>query len=125
MLLMAVVSVNISAQIMSPGYKLTSDGFRAEEICKITFKKGYAIQGMDVYKDYVISCRNKGAIHIYTFDGKSLEPVSDFLMESTHENNHSNVAAFGPFFYDRKDPFPLLYVSQAAKKPAAKKTTKK
>ena len=119
MLLMAVVSVNISAQIMSPGYKLTSDGFRAEEICKITFNKGYAIQGMDVYKDYVISCRNKGAIHIYTFDGKSLEPVSDFLMESTHENNHSNVAAFGPFFYDRKDPFPLLYVSQAAKKPAA------
>ena len=46
MLLMAVVSVNISAQIMSPGYKLTSDGFRAEEICKITFNKGYAIQGM-------------------------------------------------------------------------------
>ena len=118
-LLLAFVSLDTYSQIMTPGYELTSDGFTAEEICRITFKKGYAPQGMDVYKDYVISCRNQGEINIFSFDGKTLEPVSVFLMESTHVNNHSNVAAFGPGFYDRKDPFPLLYVSQCAKKPAA------
>lgn len=108
-----------AAQILTPGYELTEDGFVSKEICRMTYEKGYAPQGMEVYKDHVISCRNRGAIHIFRFDGNTLEPVSNFLMESTHENNHSNVASFGPSFYDRKDPFPLLYVSQCAKQPAA------
>ena len=49
LLLALVFPCTCLAQILTSGYELTSDGFSCQEICKITFKKGYAIQGMDVY----------------------------------------------------------------------------
>ena len=33
-------------------------------------------------------------------------------MASFHQNNHCNVVSFSRTFYDKKDVFPLLYVSQ-------------
>ena len=79
--------------------------------------QGKAIQGMDIYRDYLLQAHNQGMLSVYRFDGKSLTLLGEFDLQSAHKNNHANVLSFGRDFYDRKDPMPLVYVSQAAKKP--------
>lgn len=90
----------------------------AEYVCSLInpSEKGLGTQGMDIYKDYLINCRNQGYIYIYSFDGKEVTPLGDFSLASRDVDNHANVASFGRIFYDDNDPLPLLYVSQAAKK---------
>lgn len=119
LLLMMISCMSLSAQIFTPGYDLSTNDIQVETICKVTYEKGFAPQGMDIYRNIMASCRNQGEVYLYDFDGKSLNLKNRFLLESHHKNNHSNVASFGPKKYDRKDPLPLLYVSQCAKKPAA------
>ena len=73
------------------------------------------MQGMDIYKDYLVQGRNRGLVSVFRFDGKSLSPLGEFLLESTHENNHCNVISFGPGKLSKSDPLPPVYISQCAR----------
>lgn len=96
-----------------------TEGFTAEYVCSLIKpeNKNWWTQGMDIYKDYLVNCRNQGYAYVYKFDGKNVEKLGEFRLESYDVDNHANVASFGKQFYDKNDPMPLLYVSQAAKNP--------
>lgn len=96
-----------------------TEGFNAEYVCSLLkpTQKKMATQGMDIYKNYLVNCRNQGYAFVYRFDGKNVEKLGEFFLESHDIDNHANVASFSRVFYDKKDPMPLLYVSQAARKP--------
>jgi hypothetical protein len=87
----------------------------------ITRMKGLAkvgYQGMDIWRDYIVSCQNTGIATIYRYDGKVMTREGEpFRLASYDVHNHSNVASFGRSFYDRHDKLPVLYVSQAYKEP--------
>ena len=71
---------------------------------------------MAIYEDYLVSVQNKGIATIYQLP--EMKKVSKtFPLGSFADYNHANVAAFGVEKYKKKDPLPLLYVSQAYKKP--------
>ena len=72
-------------------------------------------QGMAIYDDYLVSLQNKGIATIYQLPEMKKFGTS-FHLDCYHENNHANAAAFGTEKYDKKDPMPVLYVSQAYKK---------
>jgi hypothetical protein len=73
---------------------------------------------MDCYKKYVVSLQHTGIATIWKYDGKEkLEKISSFELATHDPVNHSNVASFGVEKFDRKDPLPLLYISQCHKKP--------
>jgi hypothetical protein len=75
-------------------------------------------QGMDIWRDYIVSCQNTGIATIYRYDGKVMTREGEpFRLASYDVHNHSNVASFGRSFYDRHDKLPVLYVSQAYKEP--------
>ena len=75
-------------------------------------------QGMDCYKNYVISLQHTGIATVWKFDGKSkLEKLGGFNLATHDEVNHSNVCSVGIEKVDRKDPIPVIYVSQCHKKP--------
>ena len=79
------------------------------------WEKGFGVQGMDIYKNTLVQGHNQGTLSIYRFDGKSITPISEFPLESTHKHNHCNVVSFGPDFGAAGDPLPLIYVSQCSK----------
>ena len=76
-------------------------------------KQGY--QGMAIWGDYLVSLQNTGQATIYRLCADSLQKLSQFPLASQMPQNHANVAFFGTEFYDKKDEFPLLYVSQCSK----------
>lgn len=84
------------------------------------WEKGYAVQGMDIYGDYLVQGHNQGVLSIYRFNGKSLKLLGEFPLESVHKHNHCNVVSIGADFYAPGDPLPLVYISQAAKTPVEK-----
>ena len=71
----------------------------------------YNVQGCAVWKDYLFSMFDKGECAVYNLDKGTL--YSLFSLGSAGEDNHANVAFFGPYYYMEGDAFPLLYVSQA------------
>ena len=73
-------------------------------------------QGMAIYKDYLVSVQNKGIATIYHLP-EMKKVGSSFPLGSYADYNHANVAAFGVEKYKKKDPMPVLYVSQAYRKP--------
>ena len=77
--------------------------------------KGYAYQGMDIYRKYILSCQNQGVASVYRFNGKKIELLGQFELASFNVSNHSNVACFGTEFFSKEDPLPLVYISQAQK----------
>jgi len=88
-----------------------------DKICKHpAWPKGKGVQGMDIYGNYLLQGHNRGMLSIYRFDGKSIEPLGEFDMDSYHHDNHCNVLSFGPDFWNAKDSLPLLYVSQCSRK---------
>lgn len=94
---------------------LSKDTFENTHITKFE-KANY--QGMDCYKKYVVSLQHTGIATIWKYDGKEkLEKISSFELATHDPVNHSNVASFGVEKFDRKDPLPLLYISQCHKKP--------
>ena len=72
-------------------------------------------QGMAIYDKYMVSLQNKGIATIYQMP-KVKKICEPFKLDCYHDYNHSNAAAFGVEKYDKKDPMPVLYVSQAYKK---------
>lgn len=77
--------------------------------------KGQSYQGMAMYDDYIVSLQNTGWATIYRMKDNGLEKLHQFPLGSQMPENHANVAFFGREKYDRRDQFPLLYVSQCSK----------
>lgn len=73
-------------------------------------------QGMDISGGYLLSCQNGGVASLYSLKGKEFSLISQFNLASSHENNHANVASFGVEKADRKDPLPVVYISQCNRK---------
>lgn len=80
-------------------------------------QEGFGYQGMDVWKDYVVSCQNQGVATVYALGKDSFETLGQFPLASTHPDNHANVASFGTEKAHKGDPLPVLYVSQAHRVP--------
>lgn len=80
-------------------------------------QKGYGYQGMDVWKDYVVSCQNQGVATVYALGEDAFETLGQFKLASTHPDNHANVASFGTEKVHKGDPLPVIYVSQAHRVP--------
>lgn len=99
-----------------PQPEISSVG-RAEFVCKLSKPSGLGggTQGLDIFGDYVVNCRNTGYGLVFRFDGRTVTYLGGFPLGSQNENNHSNVASFGRKFFKEGDPLPVLYVSQAAK----------
>ena len=74
-------------------------------------------QGMDCYKDYVLSCNHTGIANLWILEGGKPRKISRFNLASQGDANHANVVSFGVERFDRKDPMPLVYVSQCHKIP--------
>ena len=79
-------------------------------------QKGHSYQGMDVWGDYLLSLQDKGVATIYKLSCRDYRKVSQFHLATYDEANHSNVLSFGCEKFDRKDPFPLAYISQCHRK---------
>ena len=73
------------------------------------------VQGCAVFDGLLFSMQDKGWCNV--FDLETLELAAQFPLASHGKQNHANVAFFGPYRYDSKDKFPLLYVSQCKSKP--------
>ncbi len=108
------LSVAVSAQSFV-SLPLSKTGFKNTHITR--FEKGN-YQGLDCYQDYVFSCKHTGIATVWKYkkDG-SLEKCGAFDLATHNDVNHSNVVSFGCEFYDKKDPLPLVYVSQCHKLP--------
>ncbi|MBR0083702.1 MAG: hypothetical protein IJP93_06420, partial [Bacteroidales bacterium] len=75
-------------------------------------------QGMDCYKNYIVSLQHTGIATVWKYDGKDgLEKLGRFELAAHDNVNHSNVCSFGVEKFDRNDPMPVIYVSQCHKKP--------
>ena len=94
---------------------LSTDSFSNRHITAFE-KANY--QGMDCYKNYVVSLRHTGIATVWKYDGKDgLEKLGHFNLATHDEVNHSNVCSFGVEKFDKADPMPVIYVSQCHKKP--------
>ena len=78
---------------------------------------GFAYQGMDIYRNHMVSCQNQGIATVYRLKGKEFIALGQFHLASFHKYNHANVASFGVEKVSGEDPLPVLYVSQCHKKP--------
>lgn len=78
--------------------------------------KDYSYQGMDVWKNYIFSCQNQGAVTIYKLKKDGFKEVSQFKLGSFRPENHANVVSFGVEYYEKGDPMPLVYISHCSKK---------
>ena len=75
-------------------------------------------QGMDCYKNFVVSLQHTGIATVWKYDGKDgLQKLGRFNLATHDPVNHSNVCSFGVEKADRKDPMPVIYVSQCHKQP--------
>ena len=94
---------------------LSTDSFSNRHITAFE-KANY--QGMDCYKNYVVSLQHTGIATVWKYDGKDgLEKLGKFNLATHDPVNHSNVCSFGVEKADRKDPMPVVYVSQCHKQP--------
>ena len=85
---------------------------------KTTFLTRYEpgnYQGMDCYGDYILSCNHTGIANLWVYEDGKPRRISRFNLASQGDANHSNVVSFGVWKFSRKDPLPLVYVSQCHK----------
>ena len=94
---------------------LSTDGFQNRHITRFE-KANY--QGMDCWKDYIVSLQHTGIATVWKYDGKDgLRKLGGFNLATHDEVNHSNVCSFGIEKAAAGDPMPVIYVSQCHKKP--------
>ncbi len=75
-------------------------------------------QGMDCWKNYVVSLQDTGIATVWKYDGRDgLEKLGKFNLATHDPVNHSNVCSFGVEKADKSDPMPVIYVSQCHRKP--------
>ena len=113
----AVLAVAFSASLSaqsSVSIPPTTAGFSTAHITP--YEKGN-YQGMDCYKDYVLSCNHTGIANLWILEGGKPRKISRFNLASQGDANHANVVSFGVERFDRKDPMPLVYVSQCHRQP--------
>lgn len=104
--------------LLLPLMALAQSHYTAKNISKLSGapKEGY--QGMDIWKNYLVSCQNTGIVTLYNFNGDTIVKIGNpFHLASYSKFNHSNVASFGTTFYTPSDKLPLIYISQTYKKP--------
>lgn len=111
-----ILAVCVSAQ--NKGFvsvPLSTDSFSNRHIT--AFEKGN-YQGMDCWKNYVVSLQDTGIATVWKYDGKDgLEKLGKFNLATHDPVNHSNVCSFGVEKADKSDPMPVIYVSQCHRKP--------
>ena len=111
-LLAAVVSAQNMGFVSVP---LATDGFSNRHITRFE-KANY--QGMDCWKDYVVSLQHTGIATVWRYDGRDgLGKLGSFNLATHDPVNHSNVCSFGVEKAQKGDPMPVIYVSQCHKKP--------
>lgn len=94
---------------------LSTDSFENRHIARFE-KANY--QGMDCYKKYIVSLQHTGIATVWKYDGKDgLTKEGSFKLATHDPVNHSNVCSFGVEKANRKDPMPVIYVSQCHKQP--------
>ena len=94
---------------------LSTEGFQNRHITRFE-KANY--QGMDCYRNYIISLQHTGIATVWKYDGKDgLEKLGNFNLATHDEVNHSNVCSVGVEKAAASDPIPVIYVSQCHKKP--------
>ena len=94
---------------------LSTDSFSNRHITAFE-KANY--KGMDCYKNYVVSLQHTGIATVWKYDGRDgLTKLGRFNLATSDPVNHSNVCSFGVEKADRKDPMPVIYVSQCHKQP--------
>lgn len=112
LLLSAAVSAQNKGFVSVP---LSTDSFENRHITRFE-KANY--QGMDCYKKYIVSLQHTGVATVWKYDGKdALTKAGSFNLATHDPVNHSNVCSFGVEKADRKDPMPVIYVSQCHKQP--------
>lgn len=112
-LLIAAVSLAQNKGFVS--VPLSTDSFSNRHITRFE-KANY--QGMDCWKNYVVSLQHTGIATVWKYDGKDgLEKLGAFNLATHDEVNHSNVCSVGVEKFDKADPMPVIYVSQCHKKP--------
>lgn len=113
-MILATVLVAISSSTILNAQKVEYWGQLEGENHKM---KGHSYQGMDVFKNYLVSLQDKGIATVYKLSPRKYTKVGQFHLASYDPVNHSNVLSFGIEKYDSKDFFPLAYVSQCHRKP--------
>ncbi|MBO7604679.1 MAG: hypothetical protein J6S97_09740 [Bacteroidales bacterium] len=94
---------------------LSTDSFSNRHITAFE-KANY--QGMDCYKNYVVSLQHTGIATVWKYDGKDgLAKLGGFKLATHDPVNHSNVCSFGVEKAAPRDPMPVIYVSQCHKQP--------
>ena len=94
---------------------LSTDTFSNRHITRFE-KANY--QGMDCWKNYIVSLQHTGIATVWKYDGRDgLEQLGRFNLATHDEVNHSNVCSFGVEKARPGDPMPVIYVSQCHKKP--------
>ena len=94
---------------------LSTDSFENTHIASFE-KANY--QGMDCYRNYIVSLQHTGIATVWKYNGKQgLGKLGRFDLATHNDVNHSNVCSFGVEKFDSKDPMPVIYVSQCHKKP--------
>ena len=86
-----------------------------QKIADLQGFSGQSYQGMAIWGDYLVSLQNTGLATVYRLYPDSLQKLCQFPLASQTKENHANVAFFGMERFDKKDDFPLLYVSQCSK----------
>ena len=108
---MLIASASAPAQTTaSPAPAPIIEGKAALEYDFVGTYKREAAQGMAIYKDTAFLFNNTGIVRIYNL--KTREFISDFLLDTSAPENHSNCANFGVEFPEGNSSFPALYVSE-------------
>lgn len=94
---------------------LSTDTFSNRHISSFE-KANY--QGMDCWKNYIVSLQHTGIATVWKYDGRDgLDKLGKFNLATHDEVNHSNVCSFGVEKANAGDPMPVIYVSQCHKMP--------
>ncbi len=114
---MAMVSVSLAQKKYTySGEKICTkeNTLKVSIVGKLEGAKGLSYQGMDIWKNSMISLQHTGEATVYDFDGKSIKKRGSFRLASYDKTNHSNVASFGNIYYKSNDCLPLLYIARCS-----------
>lgn len=105
----------LAVALNAPAKRLDYTNALVQKIADLQGVPKQSYQGMAIWGDYLVSLQNTGYATIYRLCPDSLQKLCQFPLASQMKENHANVAFFGTERYDKKDDFPLLYVSQCSK----------
>lgn len=107
------VGVNEKKTILLDFDTLTYDNIRVEKAFKMP-RRETAFQGMAVFGDYMFQCHHSNNF-IDVYDLRDITFAFSIEQKGVQEV-HCNNADFGTEYYDKNDPFPLLYLEHRGNK---------